>query len=159
MTIKKAYIEIMALLEASKGKKLTVKLMDELRAMCESKNNSGSDTGSTLIRNDENEVIAIYCYYFKQWLPLCDVEFGAKNNTASGYNTMCKSGVSLWSKQQREAKKSNEQLLDLVAKGEIQPEDIDRHKTLIEEIRKNIAECKEVCFDTSEQVLEYIKTK
>lgn len=155
MAIKKAYVELIAFLEANKNKKVST-ILAEAQAMCESKNSSGSDTGTTFIKDEEGEVVAIYCYYFKRWMPLCDVEFGAKKNTASGYNTMCKSGVSAWTKQQRQAKKSNETLLSQVGAGEVGPTAIASEQAIIEEQRKTIVECDEVNFETSAQVLNYI---
>ncbi len=155
MTIKKAYVELVAFLEDNKTKKVST-ILEELKAMCEAKNSSGSDTGSTFIKNDQDEVVAIFCYYFKRWMPLCDVEFGAKKNTASGFNTMCKSGVSKWTKQQRVAKVAKEKLLDQLADGSITVEQLPELQASIEEARKAIAECEEVNFATSTEVLEYL---
>ena len=155
MTIKKAYVELIEFLEANKNKKVST-ILEEAKSMCESKNSSASDTGSTFIKNDEGEVIAMFCYYYKRWMPLCDVEFGVKKNTASGYNTMCKSGVSNWTKQQRKATKAKSELLSKVASGDILPEELTEHQANIEAERKSIVECDEVSFATSEDVLEYI---
>lgn len=156
MTIKKAYVELVAFLEANENKKVKT-ILSELKAMCEAKNSSGSDTGSTFIKDEDENVVAIYCYYFKRWMPLCDVEFGAKKNTASGFNTMCKSGVSLWTKQQRVAKRAKELLLDQVSSGEITVEQLPELQASIEEARKLIAECDEVNFETSDELNAYLR--
>ncbi len=157
MTIKKAYVELIAFLEANKNKKVNT-ILAEAQAMCESKNSSASDTGTTFLKDENDEVVAIFCYYFKKWMPLCDVEFGAKKNTASGYNTMCKEGVSRWTKQQRVAKKANEELLSKVGSGEVAVEDIKEHQEAIEVSRKFIEEpsTSTIYYDTSEEVLKYL---
>ena len=155
MTIKKAYVELVAFLEDNKAKKVST-ILDDIKAMCEAKNSSGSDTGTTFLKDEHDEVVAIFCYYFKKWLPLCDVEFGKKANTASGYNTMCKSGVSAWTKQQRVAKKANEELLAKVGAGEVAVEDIAKYQAEYEADRKAVVECDEVNFETSDEVLKYL---
>ena len=130
MTIKKQYIEIVALLEANKNKKVSTVLADVL-ALCESKNG-----GDTFIKNDDGITIAIKCYYFKKWFWLDKTEFGVKKNTASGYNTMSKLGNSLWTKQQRVAKKAREHLLDQVVCCALDPSELNEQLMLIEDTRK-----------------------
>ena len=104
MNTKKAYIEIIKFLEANSNKKVST-ILSEVKAMTQSKNSSNVE-GRTFYKDDEDNTIAIFCYYFKKWMRLDEVEFGLKANTASGYNTMCKVGVSNWTKQQRVAKLS-----------------------------------------------------
>jgi len=67
-----------------------------------------------------------------------EVEFGVKANSATGFNSMCKEGTSQWTKQQRAAKKSNEELLQSVANGEVKPEEIGARQAEIDELRKTI---------------------
>lgn len=98
--------------------------------MCESKK-----TTSTVITNSDNEVVAVFCYYHKQWELVSEVEYGSKINTTSGLNTMCKVGVSKWTKKQRDAKKSKEELLTLVASGDVQVGDILKLQDDIETLR------------------------
>lgn len=155
MTIKKAYVELIAFLEANEGKKVKT-ILAEVKEMCEAKNSSMSDTGTTFLKDENDEVTAIFCYYFKKWMPLCDVEFGAKKNTASGYNTMCKSGVSAWTKQQRQAKKELEVLLGQVGNGEVTVEQLPEVRAELEAARKRIIKCEEINFATSKEVLAYI---
>lgn len=157
MTIKKAYVELIAFLEANSNRKVST-ILAEAKEMCEAKNSGGSETGSTFIKDANEETVAIFCYYFKKWMPLCDVEFGKKASTATGYNTMCKEGVSNWTKQQRKAKVANTELLDKVASGDIEVTDIAEHKANIEAERKSIVEFSEptLQFDTAEDVLAYI---
>lgn len=156
MTVKKAYVELIAFLEANSNKKVST-ILEEAKAMCTAKSACGSDTGKTFIRDSDGEVVAIFCYYFKVWMPLCDVEFGAKKATASGYNTMCKSGVSNWSKQQRAASKATAELLAKIASGELKPADLEAEQVAIELARKAVVECTEVHFQTSAEVLAYLE--
>ena len=127
-TIKKQFVEIIAFLEANKNKKVDT-ILAEAIAMAESKKRD-----STVLKDDEGNVIAIYCYYHKQWELLKDVPYGKKASSASGYNTMCKVGVSKWTKQQSLAKKAKEEILTLVQEGEIDPSDI---KIKLDEVEAN----------------------
>ncbi len=157
MTIKKAYVQIIELLEANSNKKVST-ILDQVKELCESKNSGGSDIGTTFIKNDQDETIAIFCYYFKKWMSVEDVEFGRKANTASGYNTMCKEGVRLWTKQQRVAKLAKEQLLDDIVEQVITVEELPEQQAIIEAKRKLIAEAEEplLHFDTAEEILAHI---
>ena len=94
------------------------------------------------MKDDNGEVFAVYCYYHKKWELTSECEFGAKKGTASGLNTMCKEGVSRWTKQQRVAKKAKEQLLDAVASGEIEVSDLADKQAEIDEA-KNVIEDRE----------------
>ena len=102
MTIKKQYLELIALLEANKNKNVAT-IMPEVLALVTSKQKQ------TILRDDEGTVTDIFCYYHKEWE---SVElYGKKASSASGFNTMCKQGTNQWSKQQREAKKAKDALL------------------------------------------------
>lgn len=142
MNIKKAYVEIIALLEANSKKKVST-ILEEAKLLCESKNAGGSELGSTFVKNDEGETIAIFCYYFKAWMSPSEVEFGHKANTASGYNTMCKEGVRNWTKQQRVAKTDKEKLLQLIADEELAVEDLAGELLTVETNRKLIQPAEE----------------
>lgn len=132
MTIKKAYVELVELLEANKGKKVST-ILDDIIELCSSKTQ-----GSTVIRDAEGNVIAIFCYYHKQWELLSSTPYGAKASSATGFNTMCKVGTSKWTKQQRLAKQANANILTDVAKGTIEPSDIVTLQADIEHNRKVI---------------------
>jgi len=134
-TVKKQYEEIYSLLEASKNKKVST-VLPQLIELMSRKNNSSGQANTFLKVNDE--VVAIYCYYHKKWELLSECEYGSKKNTATGYNTMCKEGVSKWTKQQRVKKLANEELLTRVASGEVLPEDIAVEQGLIAEQAKEI---------------------
>lgn len=158
--IKKAYIEVIALLEANKNKKVST-ILEDVKALCEAKNSGGSEIGTTFLKDENEETIAIFCYYFKKWMPLSEVVFGKKANTASGYNTMCKEGVSNWTKQQRIAKNEKENLLNDLSEGTIQVEDLGTLKEAIEVGRKMIVESTQDMyhFETSDSVLGYIASE
>lgn len=132
MSIKKPYVELVEFLEANKEKKVST-LIDSIYEMCESKKSS-----STVMKDSDGNVIAIFCYYHKQWELLSEVEYGSKVNTQSGFNTMCKVGVSKWTKAQRDAKSAKEDLLNKVASGEVEPQDIAKLQEDIEETRTTI---------------------
>lgn len=150
MTIKKQFEEIYAFLEANKNKKVAT-IFDDVIALMSSKS-GGSDIGKTFIKNDAGEVIGVYCYYHKKWEAIRVAEYGVKTNTATGLNTMCKEGVSSWSKQQRIYKKANEELLKQVASGELSPEDLQAKMDELEVERKSIeVRNDEHGFDTAEE--------
>jgi len=154
MTIKKVYVELVSFLEENQSKKVST-ILDELKSMCESKNSGGSEIGTTFHKNDEGETIAIFCYYFKKWMKLEDVEVGLKANTSSGYNTMCKEGVSNWTKQQRVAKSERDSLLDQLGDGSITVDDLPTLQEEIEVRRKLIKESDGIHYNTLEELLSY----
>lgn len=153
--IKKAYVEIVALLEANSNKKVSSVMPQILELVTKSKNSGGSETGKTFARDDEGNVVAIFCYYHKQWELVANVPYGKKASTASGLNTMCKEGVSAWTKQNREASKAKEELLAKVSIGEVKPEDIAEAQAEIDEQRKVIV-ANGQGFDTLEEALASI---
>ena len=135
-TVKKQYEEIHALLEANTNKKVST-IMPQLIELMQRKNNS-SGQANTFIRDDEGNVVAIYCYYHKQWELLSECEYGKKATSATGYNTMCKEGVSKWTKQQRVKKQAEAGLLDRVIAGELSTEDIPNEQVRLAEEAKII---------------------
>src|SRR5690606_41882083 len=77
------------------------------------------DTHSFPTRRSSDLTAAVRCYYHGKWMDPSIVDFGAKANSASGLNSMCKDGMSKWTKQQRVAKSAKEALLTAVASGEV----------------------------------------
>jgi len=132
MAIKKSYTDIVNFLETNSNKKVS-SIIDEIYAMCESKKQS-----KTFIEDSNGVVVAIYCYYHKQWEIINDVPYGSKASSSTGLNTMCKLGVSMWTKQQRAFKVGEANLLEEVMSGHIQPSDIKGHKEDLEVTRKSI---------------------
>jgi len=137
MTIKKAFIELHAVLVANEEKKVK-SVLPELIEIMSAKGAGGA--ASSMHRAEDGSVLCIMDYYFKKWLPVDLVEFGAKANSASGLNTMCKLGTSLWTKQQREFKKGKENLLEDVAAGDVLPTEIQGKLDELEEARGFIAD-------------------
>ena len=157
MSTKKMYVELVTFLENNSDKKVK-SILDEVRQMCESKNTGGSEIGTTFLKDTNGHTIAIFCYYFKKWVPLSHVEVGTKINTASGYNTMCKEGVSNWTKQQRVAKNEGEELLAKLSDGSLLVEDLGTARQEIESRRKAIVEPKDATyfFTSADEVLNFI---
>lgn len=151
MTIKKVYVELVEFLEANQGKKVAT-VMPQLLAMVETKNQ-----GSTVMRDEQNNVIAIFCYYHKQWELVSEVEYGNKASSATGLNTMCKAGVSKWTKQNRKAKEKERELLQLLADEHIKPHDIKDMQADIEADRLKLDETDMPHgFASEAEVLDYL---
>lgn len=121
--VKKVFVEIAQLLNDNSNKKVST-ILPQLMELMTSKNGGGSDIGKTFIKNDQDEVVAIFCYYHKKWELISECEYGSKKGTSTNLNTMCKEGVSHWTKQQRVAKKGKEDLLNQVMNGEVAQDDI-----------------------------------
>lgn len=109
--IKKAYSEIFELLTNNKDA-LVSSLMPQLLVLMSAK------TTETSYKVD-GEVVAVYCYYHKKWEKVSEHAYGQKAGSSTGLNTMCKLGVSEWTKQQRQAKRANELLLAGLADGTV----------------------------------------
>ncbi len=134
--VKKAYVELYQLLNDNPTKQVKT-LMPQLLELMQSKSGGGSN-GKTFIKDAEGNVTHVYCYYHKKWEDVSIAEYGKKANTASGLNTMCKEGVSAWTKQQSAKKKAEAALLTKVASGELKPEDIADEQIKIAEQAKVI---------------------
>lgn len=155
MTIKKAYADIVAFLEENQDKKVRA-VLEDVKNMASAK--VAREGGSTFLKDAAGNTVAILDYYFKRWMPLVGekaVVFGVKKNTATGFNTMSKAGTSAWTKQQREAKQAEQNLLAEVSAGNIKPSDIPAKQAEIETARKAI-EATELGFETKEQVVAYL---
>ena len=150
MTIKKAFTAINAMLVENEDKKVKT-IMPDLIELMSAKTAGGG--ASSVHRDSNGDVVAILDYYFKKWLPVNLIEFGAKANSATGLNTMCKMGVSLWTKQQRDFKKGKEDLLTEVGLGNVLPTDIQAALDDLETERAYIADfpVPEAAFDSIEE--------
>jgi len=137
-TVKKQFEEIYAVLEENKGKKVQTILPQLIELM--SKKNNASGAANTFIKDDEGNVVAIFCYYHKKWELVSECEYGSKKGTATGLNTMCKEGVSKWTKQQRVKKAAEAELLTKVSCGDLAVEDIAGEQARILEESKLIVE-------------------
>ena len=130
-TIKKCYTELYAILLANADKKVKT-VMDLLIPIMESAQRDKAHF------TDEDGRLQVFCYYHKQWECVDQVPYGKKANTVTGLNTMCKVGTNQWTKQQREFKSAGTDLLELVASGELLPEDISTKTDEFEETRIRI---------------------
>ncbi len=151
MNIKKPYVDLVNFLMANENKKIS-SILGEVLLMCESKKQD-----STVIKDSNGEVIAVYCWYHKQYELLKDVPYGAKANSTTGFNTMCKVGVSKWTKAQRDAKNALAELLTKVSKGEVEPADIVKQQQDIEAKRLTIDTTDmPIGYASEEEVLNHI---
>lgn len=116
--IKKQFEELVALLEANKGKKVST-ILPQVVELC-----SAKQQAKTFKLDDEGNVTHVYCYYHKEWEDVSECAYGTKKSSASGLNSMCKAGYNQWSKQQRDYKKAKEQLLQDVADGEVEASEL-----------------------------------
>jgi hypothetical protein len=121
MSIKKAFLPLVEFLTTNKDKRVK-EILEQIQEMCSAKGAGG--TASTFHRDENGAVTHIQDYYFKKFFPLSHVDFGPKAGSPSGYNSMCKEGVSNWTRQQREFKAAKEALLNAVAAGEVKPDQI-----------------------------------
>lgn len=129
MAVKKQFQDLVNLLEASADKKVK-SIMDEVLALVETKSRGGS--ANTAHRDEDGNLVAIFDYYFKQWMPISHIEFGAKASSNTGFNSMCKEGVSNWTRQQNAAKKAEGKLLDDAIAGDVAPDQMGEIKAQIE---------------------------
>lgn len=129
-TVKKDFVELVELLEANRDKKVST-ILGEVLEIATSKKKS-----KTFQVDEDGNITMIFCYYHKEWEP---VElYGKKSSSTTGYNTMCKQGVNQWTRQQAEAKKEKDKLLESFANGDILQDDIKEALEEIEQNRKRI---------------------
>lgn len=151
--VKKQFEEIHAFLELNKNKKVNT-VMPQLLEMMARKNNA-SGQANTFIKDDEDNVIAIYCYYHKKWELVCECSYGSKKGSSTGFNTMCKQGVSNWTKQQRVKKQTEAGLLQLIISGELQAADLPlRQETITEESKVIVPREDGQGYNDSDEALE-----
>ena len=130
MTVKKDFVELVNLLETNKNKKVSDIMSLVLELVTSQKK------PKTFRTDDSGRITEIFCYYHKKWEP---VElYGTKTSSHTGYNTMCKTGVNQWTKQQKEAEKSRTEVLTAVQNGDIKPEHIQVELDKIEQHRLRI---------------------
>ena len=133
MATKKVFAPLIEFLEANENSKVKT-LMPQIMDICSAKGGAVSN----FIKNAAGEVTHIYCYYHKKWEAVAECEYGAKANSATGLNSMCKEGTAAWTKQQREAKNAGAALLASVASGEVAPGDISAKQADIEANRAKV---------------------
>jgi len=124
MTIitKKAFVEVVALLEKNKNRKVST-ILGQIKEMTAQKANL-----KTFITDEAGKVVAIFCYYHKQWELVSKVEYGKKASSSTGFNTMCKIGVSKWTKQNNAVKAVSLTVLEMLEAEEITADEISATK-------------------------------
>jgi hypothetical protein len=127
MSVKKVFQDVVDFLQ-SNADAVVSDLMPTIVDMCSNKR--GGD--ANVLRNSAGEVVAIFCSYHKKWEMLDEVEFGLKTSSVTGYNNMCKEGLSNWTKQQNAAKKASLSILEEVEAGTLAVEDIAKRREEIE---------------------------
>lgn len=150
--IKKVFQPILDLLNANLDLKVE-DIIQDVTAITQAKVGAGGGKASTYHTNDEGQVIAIRCYYFKKWMDPRVVPFGLKANSGTGLNSMCKEGTAHWTKQQTKAKKDEAALLDRVQSGELAIENLKAERDQIQEDVKHIADTTLPMYDTLEECL------
>jgi uncharacterized membrane protein YraQ (UPF0718 family) len=133
--VKKVFAPIMAVLAANMGEKVK-KIYPEIEALVNAKSGGGGQ--AAFHKNEAGELVALHCSYHKKWFKPSEVEFGAKASSASGFNTMCKDGMSKWTKQLSAFKKAKEKLLEDVGAGLVAASDIASITAQLEEEREVI---------------------
>lgn len=118
--IKKGLIELVKLVEARKGKIIDDKFIEDFRYYCVSKKKS------SVILLDNDNIVGKFCWYHKKWELFKDNEFGIKSGDPSGFNSMCKSGVSSWTRSQLAIKKLDAEALKKVKSGKLKINDIEK---------------------------------
>lgn len=135
MSIKKPYQDIVRFLSANADLQVS-EILDEVRKLCESKSNT-----QTHVKNQAGEVIAVFCYFHKEWELVSECEYGSKASSTTGLNTMCKRGVNGWTKTQSMLKKADAKILEDVMSGKIDASEIREKKDEVhDKIRNDLFE-------------------
>ncbi len=125
--------QVLTILEDNKTKKVSsiIELINEL--------DDGKITRQkTYLMTNDNKPFAVFCYYHKQWELISETEYGLKSSSKTGLNTMCKLGTNKWTKQQKNAKQQEAELLAWVINQEVSIEEAETMKQDIETNRQVI---------------------
>ena len=136
-TIKKAFQPIISLLEENTDS-IAPELLAKVKDLASAKVGGGGGKATTFHRDEEGNVVAIKCYYHGLWMHPEIGDFGAKKGSASGFNAMCKDGLSKWTKQKKAADTANAALLGEVVEGTLAAADIPARQAEIAEEAKVI---------------------
>lgn len=155
--VKKAFAELYSFLEANSNKKVSTILPEVLEMVAKSKN-SGSETGRNFVKDEDGNVVAVFCYYHKRWELIEHVPYGKKaSNQSTGLNTMCKQGVSNWTKQQREYTKAKDAVLESFLADDMSREHMQQRLDEIAQTKDSIVplsdDLAEYTADTVEELL------
>lgn len=152
--------DIIAILEENKNRKVSsvsgdiINILNQLNVA----NKSGTRQAKNFIKDEEGNVVAIFCYYHKRWEIVANdfqygIEYGKKaSNKATGLSTMCKEGVKHWTKANRAINAIKEQApkdaLEALKQGSIDVDGIDDF------VAKKVEETKEAFADITPHSLE-----
>lgn len=124
LTIKKDMQDLYNELKALENLKLTPARLEALATKyLATKNNNGSGSRTTTYYDENRNLVAVYCYYHKAWELVEHISYGSKSGTKTGLNTMCKEGVSAWTKGNRNKTKAKDDLLTTFTSGSITADD------------------------------------
>lgn len=99
MAIKKVFAPVLAILESNLSASVA-DVIEQVRAVTSAKTGGGGGAATNFHRAEDGTVVAIKCYAFKKWMDPRLVPFGAKANSPTGLNTMCKAGLAAWNAAQ-----------------------------------------------------------
>lgn len=124
---------VLSILNENSNKKVSsvIELIEQL-------NEGKSTRQKTYLMTKDNKPFAIFCYYHKQWELISETEYGLKSSSKTGLNTMCKLGTNKWTKQQKDAKKQETELLAWLIDQTITIEEAETMKQDIETNRQVI---------------------
>ena len=134
--VKKVFAEIYEFLAKNKGR-MVEEIFPQLEELMSARKGTGSNA-TNVIKDEKGNIRYIFCYYHKKWEDPKVAEYGEKKGTSTGFNTMCKEGVRMWTKQHNEAKKQKEELLAKVAAGTLKTEQLAAELQKIEAAAKKI---------------------
>lgn len=158
MTIKKSFQEMVSFLESNQDKQVS-EILEKIYELSE-----GQERSKCFIKDKDGNVIAIFCYFHKRWEFIHVVEYGSKaSNKATLLNTMCKIGVSGWTKTQKHLNELPNAILEMVMGGKLQSDEIEdfkssRKREIISEIfeEKKLEESE---YTSEEEIQNYIDEK
>lgn len=134
MAIKKVFQPLMTLLAANMG--ATVEsIYAEAEKLVSAKVGGGGGKATNFHRLEDGTIAAVFDYAFKKWVDPRLVEFGPKAGTPTGLNTMCKAGVSAWTKAQTEFKKGKDAVVAELLANKITSEEAQAQIAALEEAR------------------------
>lgn len=120
------FSNVLAVLAQNKVKKSVIEqctaLYNDAVDLTANRNSNGSGSKTTAYYQN-GKLVAVFCYYHKQWELVEHIEYGNKSGTKTGLNTMCKEGVSAWTKANRKRQKTQDEVVKQLLKGEITNEE------------------------------------
>lgn len=158
MKVKKSFQAIHNLLEQNKDSKIG-DIWPQISELLETKSTVGRGAAPQYKINEEGEVIAIMCYYFKKWFDPRIMPFGSKAGSKTGLSNMCKEGTKHFVTRNNDIKNVSATVLTSIIEGEIGPNDAEARKAELIAEAKIIKESTSVegypGFNTLEECIEF----